>query len=53
MTKILDLHDFSLGCAIKKIQRTIVENPECKKLIVIHGFNNGDVIKNILNCLKC
>lgn len=48
MTKIIDLHDFSLGCAIKKIQRTIVENPECKKLIVIHGFNNGDVIKNTL-----
>ena len=48
MTKTIDVHDYSLTCAIRKIQRTIIENPKANKIIVIHGFNNGDVIKNTL-----
>ena len=48
MTKILDLHGFTPQVAVKKIQKTIMENPKCEKLIAIHGFNRGNAIKNIL-----
>lgn len=53
MTKELDLHGYSLPCAIKKIQKTIVSNPYCKMIIAIHGFNNGDIIKNALMDYRC
>ena len=52
MTKTIDVHDYSLTCAIRKIQRTIIENPKANKIIVIHGFNNGTVIKDALSNYK-
>lgn len=48
MTKEIDLHGYPLATAIKTIQRLIVKNPKCNKIIVIHGFNNGNVIKEAL-----
>ena len=44
----LDLHGFTLVEAIKKIQRTIMTNLKCWKLIIIHGYHNGAVIKDAL-----
>ena len=49
MTKTINIHDYSLTCAIRKIQRTIIENPKANKIIVIHGFNNVTVIKDTLS----
>ena len=49
MTLELDLHGFTCEEAIYKIQRTIVNNPLCDCIEVIHGFNNGSVLKNLLS----
>ena len=48
MTLELDLHGFTIPQAIYKIQRTIVNNPLCRCIEVIHGFNHGCGLKNIL-----
>lgn len=48
MTLELDLHGFTIPEAIKLIQRTIVNNPTCKCIEAIHGFNNGCALKNLL-----
>ena len=44
----LDVHGLSVSEAIYKIQRVIVNNPKCDCLEVIHGYNNGQAIKNEL-----
>lgn len=38
----LDLHGFTLSQALYKIQRTIVANPKCNCIEVIHGYNQGE-----------
>ena len=47
MTKTIDVHDYSLTCAIRKIQRTIIENPKANKIIIIHGFYNFPIVMRI------
>ena len=44
----LDVHGYSSNMMIRTIQKLIVQNPKCTCIIVIHGFNNGSVLKNIL-----
>ena len=48
MTLEIDLHGKTSDEAIYLIQRTIVQNPNCDRIDVIHGFNNGCVLKNLL-----
>ena len=48
MTLELDLHGKTCDEAIYLLQRTIVQNPTCDRIDVIHGFNNGCVLKNLL-----
>lgn len=49
MTLELDLHGLTSDEAIYTIQRTIVNNPLCDYIEVIHGFNNGSVLKDLLS----
>ena len=49
MTLELDLHGLTSEEAIYAIQRTIVNNPLCDYIEVIHGFNNGSVLKDLLS----
>ena len=49
MTLELDLHGLNSEEAIYTIQRTIVNNPLCDYIEVIHGFNNGSVLKDLLS----
>ena len=44
----LDVHGYSSDLTIRAIQRTIVQNPKCTCIEVIHGFNNGCIIKQLL-----
>lgn len=44
----IDVHGCTLDEVIHKLQRLIVSNPKCRMIEVIHGFNNGCVIKNAL-----
>ncbi len=44
----LDVHGYGVKQAIYAIQRTIVSNPSCNCLEVIHGFNNGCKVKELL-----
>lgn len=48
MTLELDLHGKTSDEAVYTIQRAIVQNPNCNRIDVIHGFNNGCVLKNLL-----
>ncbi|MDE6408146.1 MAG: Smr/MutS family protein [Anaeroplasmataceae bacterium] len=48
MSVELDLHGFTIPQAIHMIQRTIVANPKCTCIEVIHGYNNGCILKNVL-----
>ena len=48
MTIELDLHGLTSDEAVYKIQREIVNHPECTCLEVIHGFNNGNTLKGLL-----
>lgn len=44
----LDLHGLTCDEAIREIQRTIVKNPTWTYIIAIHGYNNGDKLKHLL-----
>ena len=44
----LDVHGYTIDYTIKTIQKTIVNNPKCSCIEVIHGFNNGSKIKELL-----
>lgn len=44
----LDLHGLTVPQAIYTIQRTIIANPKCTCIEVIHGFNRGCIIKKTL-----
>ena len=44
----LDIHGFTVSQAIHTIQRTIIANPKCTCIEVIHGFNNGCILKKAL-----
>ena len=48
ITLEINLHDLTLVEAIRKIQRVIVDNLKCCKIIAIHGYHNGAVIKDAL-----
>ncbi len=48
MTIELDLHGFTLSQALHEIQRTIVANPKCNCIEVIHGYNQGEQLKLFL-----
>lgn len=48
MSLELDLHGLTIPQAIYEIQRTIVNNPSCRCIEAIHGFNNGCILKNVL-----
>ena len=48
MTLELDVHGYSVEQAIYAIQRTIVANPKCNCLEIIHGYNNGRKLKEAL-----
>ena len=45
----IDVHGYSVETTIKTIQKLIVQNPKCSCIEVVHGFNNGCLIKNILS----
>lgn len=44
----LDLHGLTCDEAIREIQRTIVKNPTWTYIIAIHGYNNGNKLKRLL-----
>ena len=44
----LDVHGYSTDYTIRTIQKIIVDNPKCECIEVIHGFNNGSRIKELL-----
>lgn len=44
----LDLHGYTRKDALREIQRAIVQNPSCKLIEVVHGFNNGNELKELL-----
>lgn len=44
----LDLHGLTCNEAIREIQRTIVKNPTWTYIIAIHGYNNGNKLKRLL-----
>ena len=46
---MIDVHGFTVAEAIYAIQRLIVNNPQCGCIEVIHGYNNGDAIKQALS----
>ena len=48
MTLEIDLHGKTSDEAIYLLQRTIIQYPHCDRIDVIHGFNNGCVLKNLL-----
>lgn len=48
MTKEINVHDCTKKEAIRNIQKVIVKYPTLDLLIVIHGFNNGSAIKEML-----
>lgn len=43
-----DVHGFSTVVTIRMLQRLIVNNPKCSCIEVIHGYNNGSKIKELL-----
>ena len=48
MTLELDLHGLTPSIAIQRIQRFIVENPQCDCIEIIHGYNKGKKLKFVL-----
>ncbi len=48
MAIVLDLHSFTISQALHEIQRTIVANPKCNCIEVIHGYNQGEQLKLFL-----
>ena len=44
----IDVHGYSTEATIKTIQRLIVQNPKLTCIEVIHGYNNGSKIKDLL-----
>ena len=52
MSVELDLHGFTISQAIHEIQHTIIANPKCTCIEVIHGYNHGNILKNILRNKK-
>ncbi|MDE5714659.1 MAG: Smr/MutS family protein [Anaeroplasmataceae bacterium] len=44
----LDLHGFTIPQALYEIQRTIIANPKCNCIEIIHGYNQGNKIKHFL-----
>lgn len=44
----LDVHGYSVKQTIHLIQRTIVANPKCTCIEIIHGYNNGCALKDVL-----
>lgn len=48
MSLELDVHGYTTAMVIRAIQRCIINNPSCRCIEVIHGFNNGSRIKDLL-----
>lgn len=48
MSITLDLHGYTSCEGVREIQKTIVLNPKCNCIEVIHGFNNGSSLKRLL-----
>lgn len=49
MSLEFDAHGYSIEVTIRKIQRLIINHPDCTCIEVIHGYNNGSAIKNTLS----
>lgn len=45
---VIDVHGFAIKTVVKSIQRIITANPSCTCIEVIHGYNSGNHIKEIL-----
>ena len=44
-----DVHGYSIEVAIRRIQRLIIDHPDCTCIEIIHGYNNGNAIKRVLS----